>query len=321
MEIKHEHEHEHSHEHGHSHSHDGHDGHTHPHRHKDHGHLHTTHEHEHGDHHVHSHEHSHVYFADIRADLASQLFGLPHRVPDTVEITELKAKLDAAPDDYDTLMELAEKLNFQLRYLEAIALYDRALAVRPDDYDALYDRAARYYKTMQFDKALSDYLRCLEMSPDNREVLYRLGITEYVLKMGDDAQRRLVRCMELFADDPEMLVASAYWLALVSLRENTGNETWKSYDFSIATPHHTGYRDALRVLCGLDNAEAAYETWAENADTLSASIVLYALSVHHRAAGNAARADEVYSVLMNIDKYWAGFAYVAAWAERLPKYV
>ena len=281
-------------------------------------------EHEHAQEHAQEHKHTqehaqeHKYFADVHADLASQFFGaMPHRVPDTDEITQLRTKLDALPDDYDALMELAGKLDFQLRYRESIPLYDQALVIRPNEFKALYERAARYFKTLQFERALADYVCCNEISPNNGAVLYRLGITYYVMGKTTDADRCFTHCIELFSANPEMLVASAYWLSLASLRGKTNNEIWKSYDFSLDTPHHCGYRDGLRVLCKIDDAEEMFEKWVKNTDTLNASIVLYALSVYHRACGAERRANEVFSITLAIDEYWAGFAYIAAWAERI----
>ena len=330
-------DHGHSHEHVHSHTHgDGHThgaGHTHSvgHTH-DAGHTHCvghthgaghTHGkahaagHTHEEDHTHSHDHSHRYFSDIHADLASQFFGTLHHVPDTEEIAGLRKKLNESPDDYDTLMALAGCLSFQLRYREAIGLYDRALAIRQDNYSAMYERAARHFKTLQFEKAYADYVRCLEISPDTSDAIYRLGITEYVMQKNVDAERHMSRCFELYRGDPEMLVASAYWLALTDMRLPSQRGLWKTYDFTLDTPHHVGYRDSLRVLTGLDRAEKAYEKWRGNEDKLNASIVMYALVVHYRNAGEITRANELYSELMTLDEFWAGIAFVAAFAERL----
>jgi tetratricopeptide (TPR) repeat protein len=213
-------------------------------------------------------------------------------------------------------MKLAECLSFQLRYRESISLYDRALAILPDSIDALQARAARHFKTLQTEKALADYAHCEKISPDDREILYRSGITLYAAGKNVEAEHRFSRCFELYADDPEMLVAAAYWLALTESRTKSGEGLWKTFDFALETPHHTGYRDALRVLLGLDDAGETHEKWSKHEDKLNASIVLYALTVHFRSTGDKTREGKMYTELMTTDEYWAGIAYVAAFTER-----
>ena len=266
---------------------------------------------------MHSHEHEHKYFSDIHADMASQFFGMPHRVPDTEEITGLRNKLETSTEDYGIIMTLAESLSFQLRYREAIELYDRALKIRPRSLDALQARAGRHFKTLQFGKSLDDYVACDRISPDDREIIYRLGIVEYAVGINVEAESHFARCFDMYTDDPEMLVASAFWLALAESRTKSGAGLWKTYDFSLSTPHHAGYNDGLRVLAGIDSAEETYEKWREHEDKLQASIALYALVIHYRNEGDKKREGEIYSELMTTDEYWAGITYVAAFAERM----
>ncbi|MDR0863100.1 MAG: tetratricopeptide repeat protein [Oscillospiraceae bacterium] len=260
--------------------------------------------------------HTHKYFSEIHADKNSQFFALPHSTPDNEETAESRRKLAAEPDDYALLMDFAKRLNFQLRYREAIEVYNRALELRPDDCDVRLARAPRYYNTLQFDKAYADYAYCLERSPDNAYALYRLGITAYAMGKNSEAEACFTRCMAHYANEPEMLVASAYWLAMTVARTRSGNAEWRSFDFALDIGHHTGYRDGLAVLCGKSNAGETYSSWLADADTLNASIVLYALVAHYRLNGDSVMENEVFYALMRTDEYWAGFAYIAAWAER-----
>jgi hypothetical protein len=122
--------------------------------------------------------------------------------------------------------------------------------------------------------------------------------------------------MTLYADDAEMLVGSAYWLALTVARTNSKNTQWRTFNFALDIGHHTGYCDGLAVLCEKSDAEEMYNRWIADDDTLNCSIVLYALVVYHRLNGNEKKANEILDTLMNIDEFWAGFAYIAAWADR-----
>ncbi|GHV87244.1 hypothetical protein AGMMS50255_5400 [Spirochaetia bacterium] len=260
--------------------------------------------------------HTHKYFSEIHADKNSQFFNRSCRITDIEETAKSREKLLAEPGNYDLLMDFAKKLNFQLRYREAIEIYDRALELRPNDYDARLARAPRYYNTLQFDKAYADYSYCLNQSPDNPYVMYRIGITAYAMGKNEEAEVHFTRCMTLYAEEPEMLVGSAYWLALTVARTNSRNTQWQTFDFTFEIGHHTGYRDGLKVLAGKSGVEETYNRWIKDDDTLNGSIVLYALAVYYRMNGNIEKAKKIFSTLMSLDEFWAGFAYIAAWSER-----
>lgn len=259
--------------------------------------------------------HPHKYFADEHCGRDSQIYGLPHQVADTGEIAGLREKL-AAGDDYDTLMSLAAKLGFQLRYREAIECYDRALALRPGDFEARRRRAPRLFSTQQLEPALADYGYCDAVKPEDTEILYRLGITQYALGRDLEAEATLARCARGFVDNPEMLVAALYWLALANTRTGSGETLWRGFDFALDTGHHRGYRDALAVLSGTAGAEETYRRWKDDTDALNAGIVLYGLSRYFRRGGSDSRADLLRGETLALEEYWAGFASTAAWAEK-----
>lgn len=259
--------------------------------------------------------HLHQFFANEHCGRDSQIYGTPHNVADTEEISALRKKI-ADGDDYDTLMALADKLGFQLRYREAIECYHRALVLRPGDFDARRKRAPRLFSTQQLDRALADYDHCDKAKPEDPEILYRLGITQYALGRDFEAEHTLARCARGFANNPEMLVAASYWFALANTRTRSGETLWRDFDFSSAIGHHTGYRDALAVLCETAGAEETYRRWKDDDDTLNAGIVLYGLSRYFRRKGDDDRADLLLRETLALEEYWAGFACAAAWAEK-----
>lgn len=278
------------------------------------------HNHSCGHSHGHSHNHaggrSHNYFSEVHADRESQFFGKEHNISDTEEMIHLRRCLIEDPDNYELLIELADKLNYQLRYRESVELYNQALEIRPKDYNALRKRAPRYYNTLQFEKAYEDYASCNRLSPDNPDILYRFGITAYAMGRNGEAETLFSRCLAHYTREPEMLVASAYWLALSSIRTGSGNKEWKEFDFTLEISHHTGYRDGLKVLCEKADPEQVYQNTIASRDALNGSIVLYGLAVYYRHTGEKERAREMYAKLMEMDEFWAGFVYIAAWAEK-----
>ncbi len=61
------------------------------------------------------------------------------------------------------------------RYEEAIASYDRALAIKPDYHDAWYNRGFALGNLGQFEEALASYDRALAINPDFHEAWYNRG--------------------------------------------------------------------------------------------------------------------------------------------------
>ena len=72
------------------------------------------------------------YFADIHAGWESQFRNLPHGLSDTEEILACRAK----PQTYETLLELADALCWQLRFREAIDALTQAVKLAPERIEA-----------------------------------------------------------------------------------------------------------------------------------------------------------------------------------------
>ena len=62
------------------------------------------------------------------------------------------------------------------RFAEALASYDRALAVRPDYAEALSNRGTTLHELKRFPEALASYDRALAVRPDYAEALYNRGV-------------------------------------------------------------------------------------------------------------------------------------------------
>src|SRR5215475_11833364 len=77
-----------------------------------------------------------------------------------------RAILSIKADYFDALHLLAVISTQQRRFDEALANYDRALALRPDDADALCNRGVTLHELQRFDEALASYDRALALRPD-----------------------------------------------------------------------------------------------------------------------------------------------------------
>jgi protein O-GlcNAc transferase len=93
----------------------------------------------------------------------------------------------AKPDFFDGLLLLA---NIQLRLgrgKEALASYDRAVALRPDDAVVLNNRGVILQELKRFDEALASYERAIALRPDFADALYNRGAILQELKRLEDA--------------------------------------------------------------------------------------------------------------------------------------
>ena len=86
------------------------------------------------------------YFADVHASYKSQFENLPHGLTDTDEILACRTKLQT----YETLLELADALCWQLRFREAIDALTQAIALEPERMEAYCKRGPKYLDTLQF---------------------------------------------------------------------------------------------------------------------------------------------------------------------------
>jgi Flp pilus assembly protein TadD len=70
---------------------------------------------------------------------------------------------------------------------DALASYERALAMRPDHAAALNNRGVVLQELKRFDEALASYDKAIAVDPDYTDILYNRGSTLWELKRFDEA--------------------------------------------------------------------------------------------------------------------------------------
>jgi tetratricopeptide (TPR) repeat protein len=171
-----------------------------------------------------------------------------------------RAILDVKSDYFDALHLLAIISTRQRRFDEALASYDRALALRPDHVEALCNSAVTLQELRRFDEALARYDRALALQPHYAQVLNNRGNVLRQLKRFDEA---------LTSYDRALAVQPGYAEAL----NNRGNvlqqlqrfdEALASYDRALALrPNYAGALNnrgnALQELQRFDEALSSYD--------------------------------------------------------------
>ena len=164
------------------------------------------------------------YFADVHASHESQLQNLPHGLADTDEILACRAKSQT----YETLLELADALCWQLRFREAIATLTQAVKLEPERMEAYRRRGPKYLDTLQFEQALADYTRCEQADGVSVESRYRIGMAQYMLQNYAAATAAFAGSLAIVPQDDDMYIADVYWLVLSQLRAGKADEAQKT---------------------------------------------------------------------------------------------
>ena len=113
--------------------------------------------------------------------------------------------LDVRADYFDALHLIAVVEAGQRRHTEALASFDRALAVQPDYAEALYNRGVTLQELKRFDEALGSYDRALALRPDYAEAHYNRGNTLKELRRLDEALASYDRALAVRPDYAEAL--------------------------------------------------------------------------------------------------------------------
>jgi predicted TPR repeat methyltransferase len=175
------------------------------------------------------------------------------------------ALLNANPDVH-TLYRLAVIQSHFGRLSEALAIYDRALALKPDHADALNNRGNILQALRRFDEALASYDKAVAFAPRFAAALSNRGAALQELSRFEEA---------LASYDGALAIDPAYTDALYNrgniLRElKQLEEALASYDRALAiTPRHAEAHNnrgsVLRELRRLDEAFVSYNKALANA--------------------------------------------------------
>jgi tetratricopeptide (TPR) repeat protein len=123
---------------------------------------------------------------------------------DEGRVQALTTIFDSDPKNADAAVQLGNTYFDAERWDEAIAWYERALALDPDNAEASTDLGVSYYYSNRADQALAQFEHSLSISPDHTKTLLNKGI---VLAFGkQDLKAAAVewqRVVDLAPDSPE----------------------------------------------------------------------------------------------------------------------
>jgi len=113
------------------------------------------------------------------------------------------------------------------RWDEALASYDRAIAIKPDYADAYSNRGNALNELKRLDEALASYDRAIAIKPDYADAYSNRGVALQELKRLDEALASYDRAIAIKPDDAE-----AYWnKSLALLLAGEFGRGWELYEW------------------------------------------------------------------------------------------
>ncbi len=118
----------------------------------------------------------------------------------------------AGPPDISMLYSEAEKLKRQARFPEAVAAYERAVALQPDQAETYLRLGLLYFKLQMPSKAEEFYLKAIDHGLDTAEIYFHLGYIEEVRGKLDKALDYYLKSEKQGSGNPELFynIGNAY---------------------------------------------------------------------------------------------------------------
>ena len=98
-------------------------------------------------------------------------------------VAPLLTALKASPDDFATIVNLANLYYDGRQFSEAIQYYRRAVKIQPRNSDVLTDLGTSLWYTGDADEAIANFERALKYRPGSPEALFNLGVVRWQGKM------------------------------------------------------------------------------------------------------------------------------------------
>lgn len=130
-----------------------------------------------------------------QSDKQQQKEALDHAV------APLLASLQANPNDFDTLVKVANLYYDGQQFPEAIKYYERAVNIQPENADVLTDYGTSYWYTGNADKAIEEFQTALKYQPGRASTLFNLGIVRWQGK--NDPKGAVQAWEELLRKNPD----------------------------------------------------------------------------------------------------------------------
>jgi len=229
-------------------------------------------------------------------------------------LREAAAKLEASPDDPETIILYGRALSALWRYRDAIDLYTRGITSHPNHALLYRHRGHRYISVREFDKAVADLTQAAELKDDEFDIWYHLGLAHFLRGEFEKAEEAYRRCREVAQNDAS-IIAVSNWLYLTLMRQGKTEEAASVLE-DIREEMDPGENIAYFNLLLFDKGiktQNELETAAEASD-LDRATTGYGLACRLLVRGEKEKAFTMFRRIADLP-YWPAFGVIAAEAE------
>ena len=122
----------------------------------------------------------------------------------SLQINELKRRLQTNPNDVDLLVQLGNTYFDSNMYPESIEAYERSLALKPGNPDVLTDLGVMYRRNGQSDEAVRRFRMAADLDPTHYQSRMNLGVVLfYDFNDFSGAREAVLGVLELYPEGPQ----------------------------------------------------------------------------------------------------------------------
>lgn len=201
------------------------------------------------------------------------------------------------------------------RQEEGITSCTRALELRPDFAAARLDRGHYYINARKLDLAFPDLLRARDLKADRYGVAYHLALAHYLRGEFTEAAAEYEHCVAN-AKTLDNTIACSAWQHVTLRRAGRPEEAAKVLERAtpgLALTGNTAYLDRLLLFKGVKTEDEVASTMEK--DAVQLATVGYAVGVWHLVNGREARAREYFRKATSPPAQLSAFGSVAAYYE------
>jgi tetratricopeptide (TPR) repeat protein len=119
------------------------------------------------------------------------------------QLDDLKAKVAANPNDFESLVQLGNMYSDVAKYPQAIDYYERALRIR-EDANVRTDLGISYKQSGRLDDAHAAFERVSQESPESWQAIYNLAVVDGEMRRFDDARKEVAKLKAMRPNDPDV---------------------------------------------------------------------------------------------------------------------
>jgi tetratricopeptide (TPR) repeat protein len=125
-------------------------------------------------------------------------------------------------------------LSYQEKYKEAVASFDKALAIRPDYGNAMYERGFNYLSMNDYEHAISDFLGARQLGVDGEYTYWNLAWAYYLMGRYEDA----ISANNVILDSDPSVIGMRMNQGLTYLANGDLDQARREYDTLIEEVQH-----------------------------------------------------------------------------------